>query len=72
VGVNIDSTGYLVGSGIRHWEVLESIEIIDDNHAIIKLYNPYTNNEESYSWREFMTSTGAYKQGVWVPRVNNG
>lgn len=68
VGVSIDHTGYLVGSGIRHWEVVERITVIDDLHAIVDLYNPYTNAIEPYSWKEFMTSTGPYKQGLWVER----
>lgn len=69
VGVKIDHTGYLVGSGIPHWVVLEQIEVINDQHAIVSIYNPFTNNVEPYSWREFMTSTGSYKQGIWIDRV---
>lgn len=68
VGVHIDHTGYLVGKGIPHWVVLEDITIVDTNHAIVDIYNPFTNSIEPYSWREFMTSTGVYKQGVWVKR----
>lgn len=68
IGVKIDHTGYLVGSGIAHWVVAEGIDIIDQNHAIVDLYNPYTNKMEPYSWREFMNSTGAYKNGIYVER----
>lgn len=68
VGVKIDNYGYLVGSGIPHWVVLDDIEYVDANHSICKIYNPYTNNEEPYTWRELMTSTGAYKQGIWIER----
>lgn len=67
-GVKIDHTGYLVGGGIPHWVVLDGIEIVDKNHSILDIYNPYTNLVEKYSWREFMTSTGSYKQGIWVAR----
>ena len=69
VGVQIDSKGYLVGKGIAHWIVLLRIDVVDDNHAICTVYNPYTNNIEPYTWRELMTSTGAYKQGIWVRKV---
>jgi len=69
VGVSIDHTGYLVGQGIRHWEVLERILVIDDRHAICDLYNPFTNAMEPYTWRELMNSMGPYKQGLFVERV---
>lgn len=74
VGVKIDWTGYLVGSGIAHWVALDRINVIDKNHAIVDIYNPYTNRKEPYSWREFMTSTGSYKNGIWVKRyeTNSG
>lgn len=68
VGVHIDYSGYLVGKGIPHWIVLESIAIIDNLHAIVQTYNPFNNAMEPYSWRELMTSTGAYKNGIWVRR----
>lgn len=25
-------------------------------------------DEEPYTWRELMTSTGAYKYGIWIER----
>ncbi len=68
IGVQIDRTGYLVGQGIPHWVALSGINVIDDSHAICDIYNPYTNAIEPYSWREIMNSTGAYKQGRWIPR----
>jgi hypothetical protein len=68
IGVKVDYTGYLVYSGIPHWIVLESLDIADENHAIIKIYNSFTNFIEPYSWKELMISTGSYKQGVWIPR----
>lgn len=68
IGVNIDYTGYLVANGIRHWVVLERILVIDNNHAICDIYNPYTNAMEPYSWKEIKTSMGTYKQGLWVER----
>lgn len=66
--VNIDNTGYLVGKGIPHWVVVERVTPLSKNHAIVDIYNPFTNTMEPYSWREFMTSTGAAKTGVWVGR----
>lgn len=71
VGVKIDHYGYLVGNGIPHWEVLESIKYIDSEFGICNLYNPYTNSIRPYSWREFMNSTGSYKQGIWVERFTS-
>lgn len=67
-GVKIDWTGYLVGSGTPHWIVVEHIETADPNHAIVNIYNPFSNMIEPYSWREFMTSTGVYKNGIYVER----
>lgn len=68
VGVQIDHAGYLVGRGIYHWVVLDAINVVDKLHSIVYIYNPFTNNIEPYSWREFMTSTGAYKNGLWIKR----
>jgi len=68
MGVQIDYSGYLVGKGIPHWIVLESLSVDSNIHAIATIYNPFTNSMERYSWREIMTSTGAYKQGLWVKR----
>lgn len=66
VGVQIDYQGYLVGKGIPHWVVLDRISVADSIHAVVDIYNPYTNKIEPYSWKELMTSMGAYKQGIWV------
>lgn len=68
LGVKIDVWGYLVGSGIPHWVVLDEIEVINGQYAICNIYNPYINKTRPFSWREVMTSTGAYKQGLWVRR----
>jgi hypothetical protein len=71
VGVKIDVWGYLVGSGIPHWIILEDIEVYDNQYATCNVYNPYTNKTRPFSWRELMTSTGAYKQGLWVSRESS-
>lgn len=68
IGVKIDVWGYLVGSGISHWVVIDDIEVLDAQYALVNIYNPYTNKTRPFSWREVMTSTGAYKQGLWVSR----
>lgn len=68
VGVKIDVWGYLVGSGIPHWVVLNDIEVLDNQYALCNIYNPYTNKTRPFTWRELMTSTGSYKQGLWVSR----
>lgn len=68
IGVKIDVWGYLVGSGIPHWVVIEDIEVLDNQYALVNIYNPYTNKTRPFSWREVMNSTGAYKQGLWVSR----
>ena len=69
IGVQIDNIGYLVGKGIPHWVVIDKINIIDQFHAFVDVYNPYTNAIEPYSWRELMTSSGSYKQGLIIPRL---
>lgn len=68
VGVHIDVYGYLVGKGTPHWIVLDEIEVIDSQYAVCTVYNPYNNKTRPFSWRELMTTTGAYKQGLWVRR----
>ena len=72
VGVHIDSGGYFVGAGTPHWVVLDELRIADSRHAICDFYNPYSNLIEPYSWREFMTTTGSYKNGIWVQREYPG
>ncbi len=80
-GVRIDSvTGKLKkGSAVGHWEVLEEIEPVGKHYLTshrggnggwVKLYNPFTNVFEEYSYREFtdsMSETGDWG-GVWVRR----
>jgi hypothetical protein len=68
VGVSINYAGYLANAGIRHWVVLDHIKVADQNHAIIRIYNPFTNRNEPYSFKELKTSMGTYTQGVWVER----
>jgi hypothetical protein len=65
IGVQIDNIGYLVGKGIPHWVVLEAIT--DDPRPIVTIYNPFTNNQEQYSFRELRKSNG---EGVLAVVVN--
>ena len=85
VGVGISNrTGELrkgMGPGIaRHWEVLEEIHPTGrhyqsfhrgGNGGFVKLYNPFTNKHEEYSYRELTESMGEHALswvGVWVKR----
>lgn len=68
IGVQIDYRGYLVGKGIPHWVVLETLHYYNPIHSVVDIYNPFTNHIEPYTWQELMISTGAYKQGIWIER----
>lgn len=68
IGVRIDYTGYLVGQGINHWVVVESITPAAGNSANVVIYNPYLNAMQPFGWRELMTSTGASKNGLLIAR----
>lgn len=68
VGVGIDNKGYLISGGIRHWVVLDRVDAIDDQYAIVDVYNPFTNSIRPFTWRELMMSMGTWKQGLWVSR----
>jgi len=74
-GVKIDTTkkGRLknkLGDGVDHWVVLTEImpngSLVGGNGGWVKLYNPFMNVLEEYSYKEFMESfSGA---GLWVTR----
>jgi hypothetical protein len=69
LGVSINGVnGMLTSSGIRHWIVVEELEVISSLHAIVKIYNPFTNSHEPYKWEQILSSVGAYRQGLWVGR----
>lgn len=56
-GCSIDSTnGRLRGAGVGHW--ITPVEVIFDRQGFgsVKVYNPYPNRLESYSWTEFVAS----------------
>jgi hypothetical protein len=85
VGVGINNrTGELrkgIGPGIaRHWEVLEEMHPTGrhyeafhrgGNGGFVKLYNPFTNKHEEYSYRELTESMAEHAVswvGLWVKR----
>lgn len=71
VGVSIEGQrGELRPSGILHWVVVESIEFTGGVlRDIVKIYNPFMNQMETYSWNEFATSMKV-PYGILV-KVNN-
>lgn len=52
-------TGALNGGGTLHWCTV--LEVIPERMDMgwVRLYNPYNNVEEWYSWREFLATTRA-------------
>lgn len=52
-------TGALNGGGALHWCVV--MEVIPERMDMgwVRLFNPYGNGEEWYSWREFLATTRA-------------
>lgn len=67
--VNIDAhTGKLRGQGIGHWVVLDEIQPYGINGGWIKLYNPFPNRCQEYSYDEFINSSGTSRVGLWVRR----
>jgi len=74
-GVKIDTgkKGRLknkLGDGVDHWVVVTEINpvgtMVGGNGGWVKLYNPYSNVIEEYSYKEFMESfSGA---GLWIMR----
>lgn len=66
VGVGITSGGVLkFNSGIRHWVVIEDV-IRVQNTGWVRLYNPFANREEVYSFDEVFGSNAASGVGLWV------
>jgi hypothetical protein len=69
LGVSINGVnGMLTSNGVRHWVVVEEMEVISALHAIVKVYNPFTNSHEPYKWEQIISSVGTYRQGLWVER----
>jgi hypothetical protein len=68
VSVKIETAfGRLKPSGIGHWIVVNNVYPRGINDAAVEIYNPFSNEMESYSWAEFNASMGA-PLGLWVAR----
>ncbi len=64
-GCGINSGGKVKADGkIRHWVVLEDI-IPVGNGGWVRVYNPFYNRDEVYSYNMFLTSVGI-GAGLWV------
>lgn len=61
------TTGNLQASGILHWVVLEEVIPQGIDRGLVKLYNPFTNQHQMYSWTELKASMGA-PSGLVVKR----
>lgn len=61
------TTGNIQPSGILHWVVLEEVIPQGIDRGLVKLYNPFTNQHQMYSWAELKASMGA-PYGLVVPR----
>ena len=66
IGLGITSKGKVSPAGkIRHWVVLEDVEPVGTG-GWVRLYNPFFNQEEVYSYRDFLGSMGNFGIGMWV------
>ena len=64
-GCGINSAGKVKADGkIRHWVIVEDI-IPVGNSGWVRIYNPFNNQEEIYTYHLFMTSAGT-GTGLWV------
>lgn len=50
--------GRLRSKGVLHWVVVKDAEAWGLNQGWVKIYNPFSNNIEKYSWNEFSSSIG--------------
>lgn len=66
-GTYISPSGYLQKGGIGHWVVLVGVTPNKVNRGYARIYNPFHNALENYSWREFSESA-ASMNGLWVKR----
>ncbi|MBN1147151.1 MAG: hypothetical protein JXA78_07840 [Anaerolineales bacterium] len=70
VGVGITRSGKLSAEGaIRHWVVLE--DILPMGHGgCVRLYNPFMNRDEVYTYDVFRGSMGQFGIGLWVDHAS--
>lgn len=67
IGCKIEGQfGRLRPSGIAHWVVVESIEP-EGRGGLVKIYNPFSNRAETYTWEQFVESVKT-PYGILVPR----
>ena len=52
-------TGALNGGGVGHWVTVREVVVERMDMGWVRVYNPYSNSEEIYSWREFLLTTRA-------------
>lgn len=53
------------GKIVRHWVVLEDVKPVG-NSGWVRLYNPFRNREEIYTYDNFIQSVGRFGVGLWV------
>jgi hypothetical protein len=59
IGVKIETgKGELRFSGVPHWVVVTDVKPTSIDRALVTIYNPFGNQAEQYSWREFTQSVG--------------
>ncbi len=64
-GCGINSVGKIKADGkIRHWVVIEDVRPVGSD-GWVRVYNPFNNQDEVYSYNLFMQSAGA-GGGMWV------
>jgi hypothetical protein len=70
VGVGIKRSGRLAADGyIRHWVVLE--DVLPVGHGgWVRLYNPFMNRDEVYTYDVFRASMGQFGIGLWIDHVS--
>lgn len=68
--VRIDGVAGNVGGGnIGHWVVLYEVEPVGIDGGWVKIYNPFPNKRQEYSFAEFLRSCNAEgRTGLWVSR----
>ncbi|MEW5869267.1 MAG: hypothetical protein AB1894_08335 [Chloroflexota bacterium] len=66
VGVGITRRGKVSPDGkIRHWVVLEDVLPVGRG-GWVRLYNPFMNQDEVYTYDDFLGSVGQFGAGLWV------
>ncbi|HEX5809623.1 MAG TPA: hypothetical protein VFY25_13235, partial [Anaerolineales bacterium] len=74
-GVNIHgTTGRLQPRGVAHWVVVTRLtpqgNMLGDNGGWVEIYNPFPNEWEEYSYREFMKAFNGMSEGatLWIKK----